>query len=100
MPREFEGDGISAVVGMRAGHEYVGATHGSGIVSNAADVLEISVLRGMKGVGRVCEMCMYLAQGGVGGEWIRGLGLGFTNPVGTGECWTCVWSVVVLVAIG
>ena len=30
-------------------------------------------------------MCM--AQGGVGGEggeWMRGLGLGFTNPVGTG----------------
>ena len=28
--------------------------------------------------------------GGEGGEWIRGLGLGFTNPVGRGECWTCV----------
>ena len=30
---------------------------------------------------------MRLALGGVigeGGEWIRGLGLGFTNPVGTG----------------
>ena len=25
-------------------------------------------------------MCMCLAQGGVGGEWVRGLGLGFTNP--------------------
>ena len=22
--------------------------------------------------------------GGVGGEWVRGLGLGFTNPGGTG----------------
>ena len=22
-------------------------------------------------------------------EWIRGLGLGFTNLVGTGEFWTC-----------
>ena len=33
-----------------------------------------------------------LAGGGVGGkvgEWIRGLGLGFTNPVGTGRR-TCV----------
>ena len=33
-------------------------------------------------------MCMRLARGGVGGEggeWMRGLGLGFTNPVGTGE---------------
>ena len=33
-----------------------------------------------------CGMC--LARGGVdgggGGEWMRGLGLGFTNPVGTG----------------
>ena len=32
-------------------------------------------------------MCMCLARGGVGGEegeWMRGLGLGFTNPVGTG----------------
>ena len=33
--------------------------------------------------------CVCLARGGVrgkggGGEWIRGLGLGFTNPVGTG----------------
>ena len=30
-------------------------------------------------------MCMCLARGGVGGEggdWMRGLGLGFTNPVG------------------
>ena len=32
-------------------------------------------------------MCMCLAWGGVGGgggcEWMRELGLGFTNPVGT-----------------
>ena len=30
---------------------------------------------------------MCLARGGVsgeGGEWMRGLGFGFTNPVGTG----------------
>ena len=35
-------------------------------------------------------MCMCLARGGVRGEgeWMRVLG--FTNPVGTGECWTCV----------
>ena len=26
-----------------------------------------------------------MARGSVGGEWMRGLGLGFTNPVGTGE---------------
>ena len=43
-------------------------------------------------------MCMCLARGGVGGEGgelMRGLGLGFTNPVGTGEvldvclCFSC-----------
>ena len=27
-------------------------------------------------------MCMCLARGGVGGEGVSGLGLGFTNPVG------------------
>ena len=53
--------------GMSAGHEYVG---GSGIVSNAADVLEMSVMRGKKCVGGVCEMCM--ARGGVGGEGVSG----------------------------
>ena len=39
---------------------------------------------GMQGVGGVCEMYMCLAWGSVGGEWIRGLSLGFTNPVGVG----------------
>ena len=69
-------------------------------MSNAADVLWNSVVRGMRGVGGVCEMCMCLARGGVGGEgdeWMRGLGLGFTNPVGTGGvldvclCFGCGW---------
>ena len=46
-------------VGMNAGHEYVG---GSGIMSNAADVLGMSVVHEMKGVGGVCEMCMSLAR--------------------------------------
>ena len=64
---------------MRAGH--VDGTRGSGIVSSAADVLWIN------GVREVCEMCMCLARGGVGGEgcvWMRGFGLGFSNPVITG----------------
>ena len=33
-----------------------------------------------------CVKCVCLARDGVGGygsEWIKGLGLGFTNPVGT-----------------
>ena len=36
------------------------------------------------------DRCMCLARGGVGGvgcEWMRGLGLGFTNPVGRGGKW-------------
>ena len=62
---------------VSAGH--VGGTHGSGILSSVADVLWMSVVRGMRGVGAICEICMCLA---LGSEWMRGLGLGFTNPVG------------------
>ena len=50
-------------------------------LSSTGDVLEMSVVRG---VGVVCDMCMCLARGGVGGEggeWMRELDLGFTNPV-------------------
>ena len=39
-------------------------------------------------------MCMCLARcgvGGEGGEWMRGLGLGFTNPVGTGGMLDVFW---------
>ena len=66
MLRECEGDGNAgvrdgeAVVVMNAGH--VGCTHGSGIVSGAADVL------GMRRLGGVCEMCMCLDRGGVWGK--------------------------------
>ena len=72
---------------MSAGHEYVSGIRDSGIVAGAADVLGLSVVRGMRGVDGVCEMCMCSAPCGVGGEgieWIIGFGLGFTNPVGTG----------------
>ena len=37
-------------------------------------------------VGGVCDMCMCLTRGGVGGvggEWVSGFGLGFTNSGGT-----------------
>ena len=68
---------------VSAGH--VGGTRWSGIVSSTTDVLWMSVVRGMRGVGGVCEMCICLARGSWrGGEWMRGLGLGLTNPVGTG----------------
>ena len=95
---------------------HAGGTRGSRIVSSATDVLFMSVVCGMGGVGGVCEMCMCLTWGGVGGErgeWMRALGLGFTNPVGTGGvldvclylgcggvsrewAWTRVWRGVVM----
>ena len=56
MLRECDGNGNSGMVVVSAVH--VGGTRGSGIVSSAADVLGMSVVRGMRGVGRVCEMCM------------------------------------------
>ena len=57
--------GGGAALVVSTGH--VGGTRSSGIVSSAADVLEMSVVRGMRGVGGVCEICMCLARGGVGG---------------------------------
>ena len=44
------------MVVVSAGH--VGGTRGSGIVSNTDDVVCMSVVRGIRGVGGVCEMCM------------------------------------------
>ena len=53
------------MVVVSAGH--VDGTHSSCIVSSASDVLCMSVLLGMRGVGEVCEMCMCLSRGGEGG---------------------------------
>ena len=61
---------------------------GTRVLSSTGDVL-------VRGVGGVCDMCM--ARGGVGGEWMRDLGSGFTNSLGTGECWTCVCILVAVV---
>ena len=75
---------------MVAVSEYMGGTRISGSVSIADDVLEMRVVCGVRRVGGVCEMCICLARGGVGGvvcEWMMGLGLGFNNPVGTGGVW-------------
>ena len=58
----------------------ISGTRSSGVLSSPGDVL-------VRGVGGVYDMCMCLVWGGVGGEggeWMRELGLGFTNPVGTG----------------
>ena len=68
MLRECEGDN-NAGVGMDVvGAGHVGGTRGLCIVSIAADVLWMSVVRGMRGVAGVCEMCMCLTLGGVGVE--------------------------------
>ena len=61
---------------------------GSGIVSSVADVVWTCVC--FVGCEELVEyvrcVCVWL-----GVAWVEsGLGLGFTNPVGTGECWTCV----------
>ena len=42
---------------MSAGCECMGGTRGSGGVSSAGNVLEISVERGVRDVGGVCAMC-------------------------------------------
>ena len=66
---------------------YMGGTRGSGVLASACDVLEISVVRG---VGGLCDMYMCFARGGVGGvggEWVTGLGLGFTNSGVTWGKW-------------
>ena len=54
-----EGDGNAGV-----GCAYMGGTRGSGVLPSAGDVLEMSVVIG---VGGVCDRCMCLARGGVGG---------------------------------
>ena len=113
MLRECKGVRVTAIIVWGTGHgvvvvsaenEYVVGTRSSGIMSSAADVLGMSVVRGMRGVGGVCEILMCLARGSVGGEWcewIRRLGL--TNPVATGGvldvclclrwCGWCRWGV-------
>ena len=44
---------------------YMGGTRGSGVLSSADEVLDMSVVRG---VGGVCDMCMCLARGEAGWE--------------------------------
>ena len=48
-------------------------------------------------------MCMCLVRGSVGGEggeWMRGLGLDFTNPMGTGGVLdVCLFLVAVVLVV-
>ena len=75
-----EGDGnagVGSAGGVVSVSAYMGGTHGSGVLSRACDVLEMSVVRG---VGGICDLRLCFARdgvGGVGGEWVTGLGLGF-----------------------
>ena len=78
---------------LSEGYDYVAGTGDSGIVYSAADVLRMSVVCGMKRVGEMCEMCMWLVWGGVGGEvvsesqyWVWALPILWEH----GECWRCV----------
>ena len=66
MMRECEDDGNAGigdwrgVVAVSAMDEYMGDTRGSCIVFSADDMLDMSVVHGVRGV--VCEMCMCLAR--------------------------------------
>ena len=61
---------------------HVGGICGSSIVSSASDMLWMSVVRGMRGVGRVCEICMCLTRVGVGGEGDERIGFGLYQSCG------------------
>ena len=43
---------------MSAGCECMGDTRGSGVVSNAESVFDMSAVRGLRGVDGLCEMCL------------------------------------------
>ena len=71
---ECEGDGNAGMVsggGVVAVSACMGGTRGSCVLSNTGDVQEMSVV---KGVGGVCDKCMCLARGGVGGVGCERIG--------------------------
>ena len=61
--------GMGSGGGVVAVSACMGGTLGSGVLSSTGNVLEMSVVRGVCGV---CDMCMCLAWGGVGGEGVSG----------------------------
>ena len=56
--------GVVGSVGVVALSACMSGTHALGVLSSTGDVLEMSVVRG----AGVCDMCMCLAESGVGGE--------------------------------
>ena len=65
--------GVASGRGVVSMSAYMGGTRGSGVLSSAGDVLQMSVVRGVSGV---CDMCMCLARGRVGGVRSERIGLG------------------------
>ena len=66
----------------------------TGIVSIAADVLGVGVVRWMRGLVE-CVRCVCVWLGTAceekgGGQWMKGLGLGFYNPVGVLDVCLCL----------
>ena len=87
MLRECEGERVTAMLvwecgAVSAGCDCMGVACGS----FGYDVPEMRVVRRVRVLGGVCLICMCLARGVVC-KCVRGLGLGFTNPVGTGGLW-------------
>ena len=64
----------------------MGGTRGSGIVSSSFDVIGLTCgVWDNRSWWSVCNLYVFGLGGvrGEMGEWMRGLDLGFTNPVGT-----------------
>ena len=78
MLRECDCVRLTAILVLRVdvvSGKYMGGTRGSGIVSSAADVLWMSVVCGMRGVGRVCGLYQLCGSRGSVGRvsvyWLR-----------------------------
>ena len=65
-------DGVGSGGGLVAVSVYMGGIRGSGVLSNAGDVIEMSVVGGVRGM---CDMCMCFVLG-VGWE-VLGDRIGF-----------------------
>ena len=100
-----EGDGnagVGSAEGVVAVSANMGGTRGSGVLASAGDVLEMSVVRGVSGV---CDMCMCLVRGGVGGMGMSGSqdcvsALHILKEHGVSGICVCVLVVVVWVVLG
>ena len=85
---------------VSAGH--VGGTRGSGIASSASSVVDECRAWDERSWWSAWDLYVFDSgrRGSRGGEWMRGLGLGFSDPVGTGDvlgvCLCCVVVVCVV----